>query len=92
MSIAVSPDCPEAWLAGYSCGSVALFKEARSRPALLWQQLRNAPVLALRWGGGLDDGQLQVALCSSCLLGVMLLLSSQAPTMLSVTNQAIANT
>jgi hypothetical protein len=48
-SIAVCPAVAEAWVAGYSCGSVALFSVAKSRPVLLWQQLRNAPVVAVRW-------------------------------------------
>ncbi|KAF8064512.1 hypothetical protein HT031_003312 [Scenedesmus sp. PABB004] len=48
-SLSVCPLHPNAWLAGHSCGSVALFATARSRPALLWRQLRAAPVLAVRW-------------------------------------------
>jgi hypothetical protein len=47
-SMAVCPACPEAWLAGYSCGSVALFSAAKSRPVLLWQQLHSAAVVAVR--------------------------------------------
>jgi hypothetical protein len=47
-SISVCQACPEAWLAGYSCGSVALFNVAKSRPVLLWQQLRSAAVVAVR--------------------------------------------
>jgi hypothetical protein len=47
-SMAVCAAFPEAWLAGYSCGSVALFNVAKSRPVLLWQQLRSAAVVAVR--------------------------------------------
>jgi hypothetical protein len=47
-SMAVCAACPEAWLAGFSCGSLALFNVAKSRPVLLWQQLRSAAVVAVR--------------------------------------------
>lgn len=48
VSLSVCPLCPEAWLAGHSCGSVALYSGARSRPVLLWPQLHGAGVVAAR--------------------------------------------
>lgn len=48
VSLSVCPLVPDAWLAGFSSGSVALFSSSRSRPVMMWQQLRSAPVVAVR--------------------------------------------
>jgi hypothetical protein len=50
-SLSVCPLLPDAWVAGHSCGRVALFSQKSSRPAWVWQHPTGAPVVAVRCGG-----------------------------------------
>jgi hypothetical protein len=48
-SLSVCQVLPEAWVAGHSCGSVALFSQKSSRPCWLWQHPGGTPALVVRW-------------------------------------------
>jgi hypothetical protein len=57
ISMSVCPLLPDAWVAGHSCGRLALFSQKRSRPSWVWQHPTGAPAVAVRyawvqWGGG----------------------------------------
>jgi len=47
-SLSVCPVNTEAWVAGHSCGRVAIYSLQRSRPGWVWQQPLGAPVVAVR--------------------------------------------
>jgi hypothetical protein len=48
-SMSVCPLLPDAWVAGHSCGRLALFSQKRSRPSWVWQHPTGAPVVAVRY-------------------------------------------